>query len=94
MWTYITFFHFISQVAHSIIAKKYGIKFQRILLFAFGGIAFQPMELIDPKKEMHMAFAGPLISFIISGLSFLIWFELHEQYVNYTRFSYFEYRFL
>jgi Zn-dependent protease len=39
----------------------------------------QPIELIDPKKEMHMAFAGPLISFIISGLSFLIWFELHQS---------------
>ena len=49
------------------------------MLFAFGGIALQPIELIDPKKEMHMAFAGPLISFIISGLSFLIWFELHQS---------------
>ena len=67
------------EVAHSIIAKKYGIKFQKIILFAFGGIALQPIELIDPKKEMYMAFAGPLISFIISGLSFLIWFELHQS---------------
>jgi Zn-dependent protease len=49
------------------------------VLFAFGGIVLQPIELIDPKKEMHMAFAGPLISFIIFGLSFLIWFELHQS---------------
>jgi len=67
------------EVSHSIIAKKYGVKFQRIVLFAFGGIALQPIELIDPKNEMHMAFAGPLISFIIFGLSFLIWFELHQS---------------
>ena len=39
----------------------------------------QPIELIDPKKEIYMAFAGPLISFIISGLSFLIWLELHQS---------------
>ena len=26
-----------------------------------------------------MAFAGHLISIIISGLSFLIWFELHQS---------------
>ena len=26
-----------------------------------------------------MAFTGPLISIIISGLSFLIWFELHQS---------------
>ena len=79
MRIYITFSILFHEVAHSIIAKKYGVKFQRIVLFAFGGIVLQPIELIDPKKEMHMAFAGPLISFIIFGLSFLIWFELHQS---------------
>lgn len=67
------------EVAHLIIAKKYGIKFQKIILFAFGGIALQPIELIDPKKDIYMAFAGLLISFIISCLSFLIWFKLHQS---------------
>ena len=67
------------EVGHSIVASNYGIKFQKIILFALGGIALTPNEITVPKKEIRMAFAGPLISFIISGLSFLIWFELHQS---------------
>lgn len=62
------------EVGHSIIASKYGIKFQKIILFALGGVALIPNEITVPKKEICMAIAGPLISFIISGLSFLFWF--------------------
>ena len=67
------------EVGHSIIASKYGIKFQKIILFALGGIALSRTEITVPKKEIFMALAGPLISFIIFGLSFLIWFELHQS---------------
>ena len=76
------FYILFHEVAHSMIAKKYGIKFQGIVLFAFGGIALQPIEITDPKKEMHMAFADPLISFIISGLTFLILLKLWTQGIN------------
>jgi len=66
------------ETAHSNAARKYGIKFQKIVLFGFGGIAFQPIEITNPKNEIYMASAGPLISFIISGLSFLIWYGIHQ----------------
>ncbi len=66
------------ESAHSNTARKYGIKFQKIVLFGLGGIAFQPFEITNPKNEIYMASAGPLISFIISGLSFLIWYEIHQ----------------
>lgn len=69
------------EVAHSVIAGRYGIKFQKITLFALGGIALIPDEITVPKKEIWMAFAGPLISFIISGLSFLLWFIFFQSHM-------------
>src|SRR6059036_95325 len=50
------------ELGHSFVASKYGIKFQRIVLFALGGIALTPNEITDPKKEIRMAFGGPSIS--------------------------------
>jgi len=69
------------EVAHSVIAARYGIKFQKITLFAFGGIALIPDEITVPKKEIWMAFVGPLMSFIISGLSFLLWFTFTQYHI-------------
>ena len=61
------------ELGHSTIANKYGAKFEKIILFAFGGIALSSRELTDPKKEINMAIAGPSVSFIISSLSFALW---------------------
>ena len=69
------------EVGHSIIASKYGIKFQKIILFALGGIAVIPNEITVPKKEICMAIAGPLVSFIISGLSLLLWFIFIQSHI-------------
>jgi Zn-dependent protease len=69
------------EVGHSIIASNYGIKFQKIILFALGGIALTPNEITVPKKEIRMAFAGPLISFIISGLSLLLYFIFIQSHM-------------
>jgi len=77
---FISFFSILlHEVGHSIVASNYGIKFQKIVLFALGGIALNPNEITVPKKEIHMAFAGPLISFIISGISLLLWFIFFQS---------------
>ena len=69
------------ELGHSFIASKYGIKFEKIVLFAFGGIALSSYEITDPKKEIRMAFAGPYISFIISGFAFSLWLILFQSHV-------------
>ena len=69
------------ELGHSFVASKYGIKFQRIVLFALGGIALTPNEITDPKKEIRMAFGGPSISFILSGISLLLWFIFFQNRV-------------
>lgn len=61
------------ELGHSTIANKYGAKFEKIILFVFGGIALSSRELTDPKKEINMAIAGPSVSFIISSLFFALW---------------------
>jgi Zn-dependent protease len=69
----------IHELGHSAVAKKYGVKFERIILFALGGLALSSYELRVPKNEIHMAFAGPWISFIISGMSFAFWLIIFQS---------------
>jgi Zn-dependent protease len=71
----------VHELGHSTMAKKYGIKFERIVLFAFGGVSLSDNEITDPKKEINMAFAGPYISFIISSISFSLWLILIRSHL-------------
>jgi Zn-dependent protease len=69
------------ELGHSTIANKYGVKFEKIVLFAFGGIALSSRELTNPKKEINMAFAGPSVSFIICSLSFALWLIVFQSQI-------------
>lgn len=60
------------ELSHSYIAKKYRIPITSITLFFFGGIAQMKGEPPHPKAEFRMAIAGPLSSFFLSGLFFLV----------------------
>jgi Zn-dependent protease/predicted transcriptional regulator len=56
------------ELAHSLIARRYGLGIGGITLFLFGGVA----ELVDEPKsaasEFWIAIAGPLMSFALAGL--------------------------
>ena len=59
------------ELAHSIIARHYGIKVRKIILYPIGGVS-EIEEIPDnPSKEWRMAIAGPLINLLI-GLIFLV----------------------
>ncbi|OHC12489.1 MAG: hypothetical protein A3K50_06405 [Planctomycetes bacterium RIFOXYD12_FULL_42_12] len=60
------------ELSHSYIAKKYRIPITSITLFIFGGIAQMKGEPPHPKAEFRIAIAGPLSSFFLSGLFFLL----------------------
>ncbi len=60
------------ELSHSYIAKKYHIPITSITLFIFGGVAQMKGEPPNPKAEFRMAIAGPLSSFFLSGLFFLV----------------------
>lgn len=59
------------ELAHSLMARYYGIRVPRITLFLFGGMAEIEAEAKTPKEEFAIAIVGPLMSALIGAL-FLI----------------------
>ena len=58
------------ELAHSLVAKAYGIPVRSITLWLFGGVSSIMKEPPSPKAEFLMAIVGPLTS-IILGFIFL-----------------------
>lgn len=64
------------ELGHSYFAKKFGVKISNITLHLFGGVSSMEEIPRDPGQEGKMAFAGPLVSFIIGGTLLLTNFGL------------------
>ncbi len=60
------------EFAHSVVARRYGIPMNGIMLFIFGGVAEMADEPSTPKSEFLMAIAGPIASFLIALCSFAV----------------------
>ncbi len=61
------------ELAHSYMAKRYGVNIESITLFLFGGVSSMEEIPRDPGQEAKMAFAGPLTSLIIGTGCLLIY---------------------
>ena len=55
----------IHELAHSLIARRNGIRINSITLLIFGGIASMDERLPDPKAELPMALVGPVASLVV-----------------------------
>ena len=55
----------IHELAHSLVARKKGIKINSIMLMIFGGIATMDEGTPDPKAELPMALVGPIASLLV-----------------------------
>ncbi|MBD3331443.1 CBS domain-containing protein, partial [candidate division GN15 bacterium] len=53
------------ELAHSLVARRYGIPMHGITLFIFGGVAEMNDQPQNAKSELAMALAGPLMSVVI-----------------------------
>jgi Zn-dependent protease/predicted transcriptional regulator len=53
------------ELAHSVVARRKGIKINSITLMIFGGIASMEEGTPDPKAELPMALVGPIASLVI-----------------------------
>lgn len=62
----------IHELSHSYVAKRYGIKIERIVLLPIGGISEMEEIPKDPSKELRIALAGPVSNLILGGISYLI----------------------
>lgn len=60
------------ELAHSFVAKRYKIPIESITLFIFGGVAQIKGEPPHPRAEFRIAIAGPLSSFFLAVLFFLM----------------------
>lgn len=74
------------ELAHSVIAKRYGMAIESITLFIFGGVAQMRGEPPHPQAEFRIAIAGPLSSFFLAALFFA--FSLNTAGGTHALFAY------
>ena len=55
----------VHELAHSLVARKKGIRINSITLMIFGGIATMDEGVPDPKAELPMALVGPIASLVV-----------------------------
>ncbi len=60
------------ELGHSLTARTQGIKVESITLFLFGGVAAIDRESTSPWGAFQVAIAGPLVSFGLGGLGWLL----------------------
>lgn len=61
------------ELAHALIALRYGLPIVSITLYIFGGVSQMKSEPPDPGAEFRIAIAGPLSSFVLSVLFLLLY---------------------
>ncbi|MBS3787309.1 site-2 protease family protein [Candidatus Bipolaricaulota bacterium] len=62
----------IHELGHSIFAMRYGVKIENITLYVLGGVAQLEEVPTRPGEEAKMALAGPVTSFILGGIFWLL----------------------
>jgi Zn-dependent protease/predicted transcriptional regulator len=60
------------ELGHSLVAIARGIQVHTITLFIFGGVAQTEKEADTAATEFRIAIAGPLVSFALAGLFYLL----------------------
>ena len=70
------------ELAHSIVAIRYGIKVRQIVLFIFGGVSDIEEEPKEYQKEFKIAIVGPLTSFGLAGIFSLFSFIIENVTAN------------
>ncbi|WP_280247922.1 site-2 protease family protein [Nocardia abscessus] len=59
------------ELAHSIVARRNGIRVERVVLWLLGGVSELSEEPRDARADLRIALAGPLTSLGIAAIAFL-----------------------
>lgn len=79
------------ELAHSLVARRFGLGIGGITLFIFGGVAELDEEPASPVSEFWIAVAGPAMSFALAGLAWLTYRALQGAEVSAPMQAVFEY---
>lgn len=60
------------EMAHSLVARHYGLPIRGITLFIFGGVAEMTAEPNHPRDELLMAAAGPAASLLLAAMCYAL----------------------
>src|SRR4051794_6205449 len=60
------------ELAHSFVAIRRGLPVHSITLFIFGGVSNLSAEAKTPRTEFLISIVGPLMSFVLAGISFVV----------------------
>ncbi len=71
-WALIFVCVLIHELAHSLVAKSYGLTIVSIILLPIGGVSQISEIPRDPIKEVGITIAGPVSNFVIAGMLLLI----------------------
>jgi Zn-dependent protease len=63
---------FLHEVAHAVVARRFGIRTEAIELWGLGGMARLDRDPATPKAEGFVAAAGPLSNAVVGGLAVLV----------------------
>lgn len=80
----------IHELAHSFVALARGLKANSITLFAFGGVSSLSGDAREASTEFLVAIVGPLTSFALAGLAYLVAASIDETRIDLV-FSYLAY---
>lgn len=70
------------ELAHSLVARRNGVKVQGITLWLLGGVSRLQGEVADPAAEVRIAGVGPLVSLLLGGAFLLVAWLIHAAGVQ------------
>lgn len=75
------------ELAHSVVARHYGIKVRKIILYPIGGVS-EIEEIPDnPSQEWRMAVAGPLTSLVLGIALLAVSLIVSPQTLSFSTFA-------
>jgi Zn-dependent protease/CBS domain-containing protein len=68
----------VHELAHSVVARGFGLPVRRILLYPLGGISEIEREPQTPGREFLVSAAGPALSLVLGGIGWAISEIMHQ----------------